>query len=127
MVLRVYNILSGESEADKILYKDPSEEYGYVILPDMKWDLTTLSSLYLVAIVFSKEIRCLRDLRRKHLGMLRGIRREATKIIQEKWGLPEGSTRFFIHYQPSYCALSEFHPIPNNLPLSVQTTSMCTL
>lgn len=103
MLFRVYDILSGTSEADKILFKDTSEDYGYVILPDMKWDLTTISSLYLVAIVLSKDIRCLRDLRRKHLGMLKGIRREATNIMKARWGLPEGSARFYIHYQPSYC------------------------
>ncbi|CAL1709284.1 unnamed protein product [Somion occarium] len=98
----VYNILSGKSEVDKILYRDTSEDYGYVILPDMKWDLITVSSLYLVAIVQSKDIRCLRDLRRRHLGMLRGIRREASRIAKEKWGLSDGSIRFFVHYQPSY-------------------------
>jgi len=98
----VYNILFGESEAEKILHKDSSPETGYVILPDMKWDLTTVASLYLVAIIFSKDITCLRDLRKRHLGMLHSIRRESTKIAKEKWGLEEGSLRFFIHYQPSY-------------------------
>ncbi|KAK7683088.1 hypothetical protein QCA50_013761 [Cerrena zonata] len=98
----VYDILSGKSEADKVLYKDPSDDYGYIILPDMKWDLTTLSSLYLVAIVLSRDIRSLRDLRRRHISMLRSIRRETTRIIKEKWSMPEGSTRLFVHYQPSY-------------------------
>ncbi|KAI0077616.1 scavenger mRNA decapping enzyme [Panus rudis PR-1116 ss-1] len=98
----VYDILSGKSEAEKILYRDPSEESGFIILPDMKWDLTTVSSLYLVAIVLSKEIRCLRDLRKKHLSMLRSIRAVAHRIVEEKWGLSKGSLRLFIHYQPSY-------------------------
>lgn len=98
----VYNILSGASEAEKVLYKDPSPEFGYIILPDMKWDLTTIPSLYLVAIILSKDVTCLRDLRKRHLGMLRSIRRESARIVKEKWGLEEGSLRLFIHYQPSY-------------------------
>lgn len=105
---RVYDILSGKSEAEKILYRDPSPEYGYVVLPDMKWDLTTIASLYLVAIVLTKDIRSLRDLRKRHLGMLRRIRKEATRVVKEKWGLPDGSLRFYIHYQPSYCGYHSF-------------------
>lgn len=99
----MYDILSGKSEADKVLFKDPSPESGYVILPDMKWDLTTIASLYLVAIVLTQDIRSLRDLRKRHLGMLRSIRKEASRIVKEKWNLPDGSLRFYVHYQPSYC------------------------
>lgn len=101
----MYDILSGKSEADKVLYKDPSPEEGYVMLPDMKWDLITVSSLYLMAIALSRNIRSLRDLRKQHLPMLRSIRREATRIVKERWGLGEGSIRLFVHYQPSYCEL----------------------
>ena len=105
--IRVDDILAGKSEAEKILFKDSSPSLGYVILPDMKWDLSNTSALYLVAISNSKEIRCLRDLRKHHLPMLRGIRREATRVVNENWGLNSGSLRFYIHYQPSYCETSE--------------------
>ncbi|KAL1941511.1 hypothetical protein VTO73DRAFT_6950 [Trametes versicolor] len=98
----VENILTGASEADKILFRDPSPSAGYVLLPDMKWDLTTLSSLYLVAIAFNRGIRSLRDLNKSHLPMLTSIRREAARVAKERWGLEHGSLRMFIHYQPSY-------------------------
>ncbi|TCD68153.1 hypothetical protein EIP91_011431 [Steccherinum ochraceum] len=98
----VYDILSGKSEADKVLFRNPDPDQGFVILPDMKWDLTTLGSLYLVAIVLTKEIKSLRDLRKRHLSMLKSIRSEATRIVAEKWGLRDGSLRCYIHYQPSY-------------------------
>jgi len=98
----VKDILSGKAEADKVLYKDPDPEYGFLIIPDMKWDLTTISSLYLQTIVMSNDIKCLRDLRKGHLGMLKKIRREATRIVKEKWGLEQGSLRLYVHYQPSY-------------------------
>jgi m7GpppX diphosphatase len=99
----VANILTGVSEADKILHRDPSPELGYVLLPDMKWDLTTVSSLYLVAIALSPTIRSLRDLTRVHLPMLYSIRDNAARIAHEKWHLGPGGLRMFVHYQPSYC------------------------
>ena len=106
--LRVDDSLSGKSEAEKVLHRAPSPDYGYVILPDMKWDLITLQSLYLVAISSSSAIRSLRDLRKIHVPMLRSIRSEATRIVQEKWGLGAGTVRLFVHYQPSYCQLCLF-------------------
>lgn len=100
MYIRVENILTGLSERDKILYSSSD----FVILPDMKWDLKTITSLYLMAIVKDGSIRSLRDLRRGHLGLLKSIREEAYKIVQEKWGLGPGSLRMHVHYQPSYCS-----------------------
>jgi len=94
----VENILSGVSEQNKVLYSCPN----YLILPDMKWDLTTISSLYLVAIVQDRSIRSLRDLNRSHLGLLKSIRREASRIVQKRWELGNGSLRMYVHYQPSY-------------------------
>lgn len=100
---RVDDILSGKSEADKILHKAPSPDFGYVLLPDMKWDLITVSSLYLMAIALSSSLKSLRDLNKTHLPMLRSIRVEATRVVKERWGLGPGSLRLFVHYQPSYC------------------------
>ncbi|TDL27247.1 HIT-like protein [Rickenella mellea] len=97
----VEDILSGKSESHKVLHRDGTK-FGYVILPDMKWDLTTLSSLYLVAISSCRDIKCLRDLRKQHISMLRGVQHEASRIVKERWGLESGGLRFFIHYQPSY-------------------------
>ncbi|KAI0088391.1 scavenger mRNA decapping enzyme [Irpex rosettiformis] len=98
----VLDILSGKSEAEKVLYRSLTPENGFIILPDMKWDLTTVSSLYLVAIALTDSVRSLRDLRKAHLPMLRTIREEATRIVGDKWGLAKGSLRLYVHYQPSY-------------------------
>ncbi|EMD31964.1 hypothetical protein CERSUDRAFT_69043 [Gelatoporia subvermispora B] len=98
----VENILSGTSEADKVLHRDSSPTHGHVLLPDMKWDLKTISSLYLVAIASARDVRSLRDLHGGHLGMLRSIRREAARVVRERWGLGKGALRMFVHYQPSY-------------------------
>ena len=109
--VRVDDILSGKAESHNILYNDPCQQTGFVILPDMKWDLTTMSTLYLVAITRSKEISCLRDLRKTHLNMLRRIRHEAWRIVKSKWNFDIGMTRLFIHYQPSYCQSYPQYPI----------------
>jgi m7GpppX diphosphatase len=101
---RVENILAGVSEQNKVLYSCPD----YLILPDMKWDLKTISSLYLVALVQDRAIRSLRDLNRTHLGLLKGIRREASRIVKERWELGSGSLRMYVHYQPSYCAFPSY-------------------
>jgi len=68
----------------------------------MKWDLKTVSSLYLVALVQDRRIRSLRDLRKGHVGLLSSIRSEAERVVQEKWGLGRGALRMYVHYQPSY-------------------------
>ena len=114
------NILNGLSEQNKVLYSSTD----FVILPDMKWDLTTLSSLYLVAIAKDRTIRSLRDLRKFHLSMLSSIRDEATRIVQEKYNLGRRSLRMYIHYQPSYCASVSF-PCGRWFTQQLQTTFMC--
>jgi m7GpppX diphosphatase len=91
--------LLGLSEQSKILYSSPE----FLILPDMKWDLTTISSLYLVALVQDRSLRSLRDLRKRHIGLLRAIHMEAERIVDEKWGLKKGGLRLYFHYHPSYC------------------------
>jgi len=98
----VDNILSHKTESHKIVYEDPSPNTGFLIIPDMKWDLTTLSSLYLVAIVHTRQIRSLRDLTHDHLPLLRKIRSEAVRTAKERWGIENGGLRMYIHYQPSY-------------------------
>src|SRR5258708_3372209 len=85
--IRVENILSGVSEQSKILYTCPE----FLIIPDMKWDLITVSSLYILAIaryhnqegeISPRLIRSMRDLRRGDLFWLKRLRKEANKIVK---------------------------------------------
>lgn len=79
----------------------------------MKWDLVTVSTLYLVAIAKDRpgegqtgtvsRTRSMRDLRRADLPWLKKIRQEAGRLARERWQLPLGGVRCYIHYQPSYC------------------------
>ncbi|KAF5388748.1 hypothetical protein D9757_004765 [Collybiopsis confluens] len=95
----VAEILAGRAEQEKVLYSSSE----CVVLPDMKWDLHTTESLYLVAIAHDPVLRSLRDLRGDvHLDLLKSIRREAYRIVGERWNIGRGGLRMLIHYQPSY-------------------------
>ncbi|KAE8223817.1 hypothetical protein CF319_g3208 [Tilletia indica] len=104
----VYNILDKIKEKDSIIYEEPSPESGFIIVPDLKWDQQTLSSLYLVAIVHNRSLRSLRDLTPQHIPMLQAMRDVAQQIAQDRYGVKPGkgvgssSVRCFIHYQPTY-------------------------
>jgi len=103
----VHAILDGVKEAERVIYRsDEAEEaagLGFVLIPDLKWDGTTLASLYLSAIVRDASIRSLRDLRPRHVPLLKRIREQAYASTKEKYGVEAGQLRTFIHYQPSYC------------------------
>ncbi|KAI4294319.1 HIT-like protein [Schizophyllum commune Loenen D] len=97
--LVVLDILEGRAEQEKVLYNCPD----FILVPDMKWDLTTISSLYICAIARVEGLRSLRDLRGEHIPLLKGIQREATRVVAEKWpAVGAGGLRMFIHYQPTY-------------------------
>jgi m7GpppX diphosphatase len=102
----VHAILEGRKEAERVIFRDEDKENGFVILPDLKWDGTTLAALYLTTIVQDASIRSMRDLRRKHIPLLRAIRAQAYASAKEGYGVEEGDLRLFIHYQPSYCELT---------------------
>ena len=104
----VYNILEHKKEAESILFEDPDPTNGFIIVPDLKWDQKTTSSLYIQAIVHNRELRSLRDLTKEHVEMLERVKREASKVALDKFGLTgrdgsaEGNVRCFLHYHPSY-------------------------
>jgi m7GpppX diphosphatase len=62
-----------------------------------------MSSLYLQVLVQTRSIRSLRDLRPRHLDLLRNIRAASEKAAMAKYGIDRGELRFFVHYQPTYC------------------------
>lgn len=104
----VYNILEHKKEAESILFEKPDPKNGFIIVPDLKWDQKTASSLYIQAIVHNRELKSIRDLKQEHVTMLESIKQEASRVAFEKYGLTgrndsaEGNVRCFLHYHPSY-------------------------
>lgn len=76
-----------------------------------------MPDLYLQTIVQPRDIRCVRDLKPKHvraslmrradadqLDMLRKIRDDGERAILAKFpAVKSGDLRFFVHYPPSFC------------------------
>ncbi|WFD43231.1 5'-(N(7)-methyl 5'-triphosphoguanosine)-[mRNA] diphosphatase [Malassezia psittaci] len=105
----VNNILDGSSEAESVLYRDDHPQTGFVVVPDLKWDRRTLSSLYLIGIVRDSSLTNLRDLTRDHIPLLKKIKHAASAVATEKYGLKppsndgvESSLRCFLHYMPTF-------------------------
>ncbi|ODQ82280.1 hypothetical protein BABINDRAFT_158907 [Babjeviella inositovora NRRL Y-12698] len=100
----VRNILYCGKEKENVVFREDNSEYGYVLLPDMKWDGINIDSLYLVAIVLRTDIASLRDLNETHIPWLESLRKELrTKIPQHYENrIASDELRIFVHYQPSY-------------------------
>ncbi|XDT02747.1 Scavenger mRNA decapping enzyme C-term binding [Nakaseomyces glabratus] len=103
----VNNILYGEAEADRVVYKDYQEDNkkdSFIVLPDMKWDGNNLESLYLVAISYRDDVRSLRDLKMEDRDWLKNIYNKIRSIIPAcyNYAVHPDELRVFIHYQPSY-------------------------
>jgi m7GpppX diphosphatase len=99
----VYNILEGNAEASRVLLRDDHDQStGFLLLPDMKWDLRTMDSLYLVVLVLRRDLKSIRDLDASHLPLLRNIRNKVETFVAEKYGVKASNLRMFFHYQPSY-------------------------
>lgn len=62
-----------------------------------------MSALYVVAIVQTRKLKSLRDLRPAHLPLLTRIRKQAEEATCAKYGVRKGELRMFFHYQPTYC------------------------
>ncbi|WWC62920.1 uncharacterized protein I303_105518 [Kwoniella dejecticola CBS 10117] len=98
----VYAILDGRKEAERILYRKEGDEEGFVILPDLKWDQTSMNALYLTVLVQTRSIKSLRDLTRSHIPLLNSIKEAVYDTAKQKYGVGAGKLRLFVHYQPSY-------------------------
>ncbi|KAL1124635.1 hypothetical protein AAG570_001259 [Ranatra chinensis] len=98
----VYNILDHKKEEERIIFEDDDPEKGFILLPDIKWDGKQVDSLYLLCIVRKRGIRSLRDLNGEHLPLLINIKDKGSKVIYDKYSIPESQLRIYIHYQPTF-------------------------
>ncbi|KAF3936037.1 hypothetical protein ABW20_dc0100194 [Dactylellina cionopaga] len=98
----VYNILEHKEESEKIVYEDEDKEMGFILLPDLKWDLVTMTSLYLSVIVHRTDIRSIRDFTPTHLPFLISLRSKVHAAVSLKYSLSSDLLKVYVHYQPSY-------------------------
>ena len=113
----VDKVLSLEKEKESMLFNDPE----FLINIDPKWDahpkvvegrsekknedeeekLDFSKRLYCLGIARDKSLRSLRDLRNKHLPMLKRLR-DAGAHIADGYGVGASQLRVFVHYPPQF-------------------------
>ncbi|KAK9380012.1 HIT-like domain-containing protein [Kockiozyma suomiensis] len=99
----VYNILEHKVETDRIVYENSDSLEGFILLPDLKWDRTTMDSLYLVAIVHRHDIFSVRSLNKTHIPWLKKVRKEIiTNVAATYCDIHPSQLRLYVHYLPSY-------------------------
>ncbi|XP_011314053.1 m7GpppX diphosphatase [Fopius arisanus] len=96
----VDNILNGTAELDRVIYNDKDNDTGFVLVKDLKWD-DQIQTLYLLAIT-RQRIPSIRELNATHLPLLKNIKENACKIIEERYHVPRSELKIFFHYQPSF-------------------------
>ncbi|XP_055678866.1 m7GpppX diphosphatase [Lutzomyia longipalpis] len=98
----LYNILEHKKEKERIIFEDPCEETGFILLPDLKWDNKNPETLYCLALVRKHGIKSVRDLNSNHLPLLRNILTKGVAAIEEKYAVGRSQLRIYLHYQPSF-------------------------
>eukprot|EP00287_Rhodomonas_sp_CCMP768_P013040 CAMPEP_0196745176 /NCGR_PEP_ID=MMETSP1091-20130531/60456_1 /TAXON_ID=302021 /ORGANISM="Rhodomonas sp., Strain CCMP768" /LENGTH=299 /DNA_ID=CAMNT_0042091889 /DNA_START=67 /DNA_END=966 /DNA_ORIENTATION=- len=98
----VYNIIDGEKEVERVLFRDDDADTGFILLPDMKWDQESVSSLYCLAIVTRRDLLSLRSLSAQHLPLLRNILNKGCAELKRRFGVEQHQLRVYLHYQPTF-------------------------
>lgn len=114
----VHNVLDKKKEAERIVFEDPDPATGFLLVPDPKWkahpdplacpDRSTwrhapwTAQLACLAICHDRGVGSVRDLRRRHLPMLRSILEQGLAAIERVYGLERERVRVFVHYVPQF-------------------------
>lgn len=127
----IYNIIDGKSEQDRIIHK----ENDFIIIPTLTWN-GDKNKLHVLAIVSDKSLMTIRDLRGKHIDLLKKIYETGLDIVSKEYSVDRDLIRTYIHYPPSTwllhihfqiithvdssCAIEQCH----NLPMVIQNLEM---
>ncbi|VDP07035.1 unnamed protein product [Heligmosomoides polygyrus] len=98
----LYNVLTKESEAERIIFEDPDPHNGFILSPDIKWDGKSLENLYVLAMIHRRGVRSIRDLTADDLPLLENLRSKCLSAIREKYGVRPDQIRAYFHYQPCF-------------------------
>ncbi|KAG6039824.1 hypothetical protein E4U41_002070 [Claviceps citrina] len=102
----VFNIIEGRTEVHDVIYRTElgrAGDEGFLLLPDLNWDRSTLEALHLLAVVERRDIWSLRDLKKKHVAWLEHMR---SKVVEATVGtypsVKADQLKLYVHYQPTY-------------------------
>jgi m7GpppX diphosphatase len=102
----VYNIIEGKTEVEDVIFRTPlgqtTNDEGFLLLPDLNWDRKTIGTLHVLGLVERRDIWSLRDLRKKHVGWLKHMRKRFVDATVGSYGVEEDQLKLYVHYQPTY-------------------------
>eukprot|EP00040_Diaphanoeca_grandis_P014736 m.74879 g.74879 ORF g.74879 m.74879 type:complete len:319 (-) comp24708_c0_seq1:44-1000(-) len=96
----VYNILEGTAEVENVLEKHDD----FLIVKDYKWnDESDELAMHLLGLVLERgTLRSVRDLRGKHVTLLKNIVAAGLKVLQDKFKIDKSQVRVYFHYHPTF-------------------------
>ncbi|POR36944.1 M7GpppX diphosphatase, partial [Tolypocladium paradoxum] len=102
----VFNIIEGKKEVEDVIYRTKLGEAGdegFLLLPDLNWDRSTLDALHLLALVERRDIWSLRDLKKKHIPWLEHMRAKLVSATVSTYpSIEPDQLKLYAHYQPTY-------------------------
>lgn len=127
----LHNILEGRAEQDHVILRssrDPGRDRdGFLLLPDMNWDRRNMAALRILGLVERRDLRSLRDLRKRDVGWLREMEGRMVEAVVRRYGEQGGVERdllkSYVHCEFSCFSLASFIPAsraraePSFLPL----------
>ncbi|CDW78537.1 histidine triad protein member [Stylonychia lemnae] len=94
----IYNVLDKKKEVE--LCKFSNEHF--TLQQDYKVNSEDIETLHMLAIPYRRDLRTIRDLNESHLPMLKSIKEESYKAIQEHYGIQSTKIRALFHYYPTF-------------------------
>jgi len=96
----VYNILDGKKEVESVI----ADHEDYLIVKDYKWnDEAKVTAMHVLGMPKEKgELKSIRDLRGKHLPLLKAIQEAGLAALQEQYGIQANAVRCYFHYLPTF-------------------------
>lgn len=109
----VENVLSGEAEADRVIFSDNNPELGFTLVLDYRWSGQHLNDLHCLGIVQRSDLTCLRDLRTAHVPLLKRMLCKSRTLLSKKYTilsednqpaqrLDEDQIVAYFHYPPTF-------------------------
>ena len=83
-------------------------------------DMSFTKQMYCLGIARDKSIRSLRDLRARHLPLLKRMRHAGEQIARNRYGVSPSQLRVFVHYPPQFY---HFHVHYTHVNVSIGVTT----